>query len=412
MAIAAVSCSGGGRATPPSVSKQDANRSPASVQTSEADVLYVGDISDNTVKRFDATTGTFIDIFVTQNSSGTGPGMPLNGPMGLLFVQKENSNSTLLLANQNINLPINGTILSYNGITGTFLRALVLSTDRNSPFAPRGIVLSNNNKESSTTTKTTKTTTTTTTNDNRSVLFVASFGGEDQFFNGKLRAYTLTGEFIPGLRLPPPPNLAAPDGNPPLGHFHPRAVVIGPDGLLYVANAPNTRSQDTHGGLHGQVLRYNPRTGDFVDVFVTDTDADIPADSDFNRPEGLVFGPDGNLYVTSFANLDNYTNNNPVTTDKILIFAGPARTKPGAFVGKIDLYTIGQPRTYAQALLFGPRGYLYVPISNAGEVRQYNVQTTPPSFVGNLVQRGGPLQQPWYLTFGNTDPATLSYTVP
>jgi hypothetical protein len=156
------------------------------------------------------------------------------------------------------------------------------------------------------------------------------------------------------------------------------------------------------------VLRYSARTGDFVDVFATD--ADVP-DSDFNRPEGLVFGPDGNLYVTSFAKLDNETNNNPVTTDKIVIFAGPAANKPGAFVGKIDLDTIGQPRTYAQALLFGPRGYLYAPISNTGEVRQYNVQTTPPSFAGALVQRGGPLQQPWYLTFGNTDPATLNYAV-
>src|ERR1700736_4686674 len=110
MAIAAVSCGGGGKTTPSAVSNQDANRSAANARASGADVLYVGDASDNSVKRFDATTGTFIDIFVTQNSSGTGPGMPIHGPMGILSVQKGNSNSTLLLANQNVNLQQNGTI--------------------------------------------------------------------------------------------------------------------------------------------------------------------------------------------------------------------------------------------------------------------------------------------------------------
>jgi hypothetical protein len=73
--------------------------------------LYIGDGSDNSVKRFDATTGTFIDIFITQNSSGTGPGMPIHGPRGLLSVQKGNSQRTLLLANQNVGLSQNGTIL-------------------------------------------------------------------------------------------------------------------------------------------------------------------------------------------------------------------------------------------------------------------------------------------------------------
>jgi hypothetical protein len=44
----------------------------------------------------------------------------------------------------------------------------------------------------------------------------------------------------------------------------------------------------------GQVLRYNGQTGAFVDAFV-------PASSvGLNGPQGLVFGPDSLLYVSSF----------------------------------------------------------------------------------------------------------------
>jgi len=86
-----------------------------------------------------------------------------------------------------------------------------------------------------------------------------------------------------------------------------------------------------------------------------------------------------------------------------------------------------QARAFAQALLFGPEGLLYVPITGSGPfitgppntpfgystgaVRRYNVRTrkrVTPDFVLPFLQQG-PLQQPWYLTFGKTDPATLAY---
>jgi hypothetical protein len=136
-----------------------------------------------------------------------------------------------------------------------------------------------------------------------------------------------------------------------------------------------------------------------------------PDACDFNRPEGLVFGPDGNLYVTSF-------QASSTDTDKILIFAGPYGRKPGALRGKIDLDQVGQDRAYAQALLFGPEGRLFVPITPstgayAGQVRRYNVNDLGnirfDIFVPSSSMGTSPLVSSWYLTFGNTDPATLNY---
>jgi hypothetical protein len=99
--------------------------------------------------------------------------------------------------------------------------------------------------------------------------------------------------------------------------------------------------------------------------------------------------------------------------DKILIFQGPAGLSPGAFVGQIDLDQVGQPRAFAQALLFGPGGYLFVPISgngpDTGAVRRYDVSTKQFTDFVPASASGGPLGAPWYLTFGKTDPATLVY---
>ncbi|MCI0573243.1 MAG: hypothetical protein L0Y66_21055, partial [Myxococcaceae bacterium] len=82
----------------------------------------------------------------------------------------------------------------------------------------------------------------------------------------------------------------------------------------------------------------------------------------------------------------------------------------GAYEDKIDLDVVGQPRAFAQALLFGPGGKLYVPISgngpDTGSVRRYDVGTKTFEV---FVQAGGDLIAPFYLTFGKTHPATLEY---
>jgi hypothetical protein len=359
------------------------------ITVARADSLYIGDGNDNTIKRFDASTGKYLGVFVTttvrnnkcpQNPSSPPPIGCLYGPRGLIF----DNPGHLLVADQNVGLPFPGAVYDYSGQTGKFVKALVPYTDPSAPPAPRGIVLQG------------------------AVLFVASQEGTgvpgDPCETGCVQAFNANNRKFLGF-LPPPSELAA--------SFHPRAVVIGPDELLYVSNDP------VLGGLGGHILRYDPGTLSFKDIFVNNDTTCAPATScDFNRPEGLVFGPEGNLYVTSFrADMSD--------TDKILVFAGPAKSKPGALIGQIVLDQVSTDplqRAFAQALLFGPLGDLFVPITGpsppagqsftgnfTGEVRRYNVQNNSFTVFVKSVKSGGPLGPPFYLTFGNTDPGTLAY---
>jgi hypothetical protein len=108
------------------------------------------------------------------------------------------------------------------------------------------------------------------------------------------------------------------------------------------------------------------------------------------------------LYITSFRADETDTN-------KVMIYRA-ANPHPRM----IPLDTVGGARAYAQALLFGPGGYLFVPISgtgpDTGAVRRYDIYNLP-SF-DNFVPPntlGGALGSPWYLTFSMTDPATFNY---
>jgi hypothetical protein len=272
--------------------------------------------------------------------------------MGLIF----DGHGHLLVANQDVNRGKPGEILKYDAATGAFAGDLVPFQDPHAPFAPRGLVLKDN------------------------VLYVANLSDARATKagiapDGEIDKYDAsTGQFLGAF--------SRPAGW--VGQFNPRGVVFGPDDKLYAS------VRDTSNPAAGSVLKIDVSTGAET-VFASAGTA-----PDLHRPEGLTFGPDGRLYITSF-------RKDTSDTDKVLVLDGT-----GAQKDEIILDLAGQPRAYAQALLFGPGGKLFVPITNTGEVRSYDVATK--NF--NDFEAPGTLDSPWYLTFGQTDPATLAYGTP
>jgi sugar lactone lactonase YvrE len=106
------------------------------------------------------------------------------------------------------------------------------------------------------------------------------------------------------------------------GLVSPDDLVFGPDGNLYISSGS---------GTSGQILRYNGQTGAFIDVFASG--------GGLTRPYGIAFGPDGYLYVSSFL------------TDQILRYDA----KTGAFV---DVFASGNGQPGG---LNGPNDLLFTP---------------------------------------------------
>jgi large repetitive protein len=130
-----------------------------------------------------------------------------------------------------------------------------------------------------------------------------------------------------------------------------KAIVWGPDGNAYVSSYFNS-----------EVIRYNGTTGAFMNVFATGT----------GGFEDLTFGPDGNLYVASYGDGIVYR------------FAGSNGAALGAFVTGIST---------AYGLRFDPAGNLDVSSRSTGKILTYSGSTG--TLLGTLATG---LTNPAYIT--------------
>lgn len=239
--------------------------------------LFVGDATDSSIARFDATTGAYLDRHA----------MPDYGnPAGMAFGVDGN----LYVADQS-----NGAIDRFNGTTGAFMNAFVPAGSGASPlFTPTSMAFGPDGN-----------------------LYVGDFGSGNQSFVNRYDGNTgaLIDQFI------------APGEGPPYGIYDPMGMTFGPDGKLYISDGlngidrfdPNTHAFDQFvaignppsplsgpeslafgpdGNLYvadvtlSAVLRFDGTTGSYMGEFVP------TAGGPLVQPIGMAFGPDSNLYVT------------------------------------------------------------------------------------------------------------------
>ncbi len=140
-----------------------------------------------------------------------------------------------------------------------------------------------------------------------------------------------------------------------LGHLGPTddldgalGIVQGPDGGIYVASEESN-----------MVLRFDGRTGDFVDRFVWD-DPGTPDDEagGLDGPGAVLFGRDGSLYVSSF------------DSDAVLRFDGS-----GTFSDVFVAPGAGGLNGPDAGMVFGPGGDLFVPGYYSNTVARFDGRT-------------------------------------
>ena len=315
--------------------------------------LFVCNPRPGNILRYDERTGDYLDIFIPTGTGGLGtPHGLVFGPDGNLYVCSAGPDS----------------ILRYDGITGdplpsrgnsgaTFVPSDSGGLTFGGPAAGGAWLIFGPDGN----------------------LYVTSGSTGGSPADSKvLRFNGTTGEFIDAF---------VPAGSG--GLQGPRGLVFGPDGNLYVgANDP----------APGWVLRYDGRMGDFLDVFVP-AGSNPFGETTAGYCRGLVFGPDGNLYVSGAWPINRHPS--------VLRYDGTTGALIDAFVPE-GSGSLGNPT----GPLFGPDGNLYVrstdPSFGPSAVLRYD--GTNGAFIDEFLPYGsGGLQGSKGFAFRYTDPTTLAY---
>lgn len=238
--------------------------------------LLVASRASNTVLRYDEQTGALIDAFIPAGSGG------LNGPTSLALG---------LDGNLYVTSYYNSSVLRYNGQTGAFIDTFIpsgsggLSSPESIAFGPDNNIyisgLDGNGIRRY---------------DGQTGAFIDTVVGFDPLGGDELNspdfAFAEDNDLYISSVLPSngvlrydaatdETNIFIPQENAPA---IPGGLTIGADNNLYVGDFSPV----------GSIRRYNSQTGSLIDVFVS------PGSGGLSQASRLAYGPDSNLYVTSF----------------------------------------------------------------------------------------------------------------
>jgi WD40 repeat protein len=237
--------------------------------------LYVSSFNTNSVQNYDATTGTFIAPFVTDDPTtlNIDESSGLFGPTTLLFGPDANGDGSADLYVSSFNTNV---VKRFDGATGAFIDDFVaddpttFDVDESGGLdGPAGLVIGPD----------------------------GNFYVSSRLTNTVL-LYGATGAFIRTFVADDP---ATVDVDEDGGLEQPGGLAFGPDNHLYVSSSATN-----------QVLRYDGISGQFLGAFVTDNPItqQIDESGGVNSPRDLAFGPDGTLFVASNG------------TDNVLLYSG------------------------------------------------------------------------------------------
>ena len=263
--------------------------------------------------------------------------LPYNRTSKVTRTQPSNSQGTFLVGNTRGN-----NVLHFDGNTGNYLGEFI-PPGSGGLFNPDQIVFGPDGN-----------------GDDKSDIYVAS--GEDPGNSGEptasavLRYDGITGAFIDKF-VGDNPNTAADETG---GLSRPYGLAFGPDGNFYVSSF-----------LSDQILRYNGKTGQFIDVFASGNQQA----GGLNGPNGLLFAPDGNLYVTTQGSVarDGKADYSAGFPSQVLRYN--PQTGQSSIFASPDPSPRSQGFTSLLGMAIGPAdGDLYVS-DFANDIRRYNLKT-------------------------------------
>ena len=289
-------------------------------------------LTQNILNENPALVAIDININVLPSQS-----LPYNRTSKVTRTQPSNPQGTFLVGNSRGN-----NVLRFDGNTGNFLGEFIpagsggLSNPDTIVFGPDG------------------------NGDDKSDIYVASGrtpeNSAEPTPSAVLRYDGITGAFIDKF-VGDNPNTAADETG---GLSRPYGLAFGPDGNFYVNSF-----------LSDQILRYNGKTGQFIDVFASGNQQA----GGLNGPNGLLFAPDGNLYVTTQGSVARNGKPDYSASFPSQLLRYNPQTGQSSIFASPDPSPRSQGFTSLLGMAIGPAdGDLYVS-DFANDIRRYNLKS-------------------------------------